>query len=75
MKIVRMFLWIIICIIFVLGLSYLFTGSLEMYPTPEQQDKARIVSIVMMVIPAICAGVLFSTRKKQENQVLKPILF
>ena len=64
MKIVRIFLWIIICIIFVLGLLYLFTGSLECFPTPEQQEKAHITAIIMMVIPAISGMILFLTRKK-----------
>ena len=64
MKTVRMILWIVICMIFLLGLLYLFTGSLEWYPTPEQQEKARIISIVMMVVPAVCGGILFLTRKK-----------
>lgn len=64
MKIVRIFLWIIICVIFLLGLLYLFTGSLEWFPTPEQQGKAHITAIVMMVIPAISGIILFLTRKK-----------
>ena len=64
MKTVRMILWIVICMIFLLGLLYLFTGSLEWFPTPEQQEKARIISIVMMVVPAVCGGILFLTRKK-----------
>ena len=64
MKIVRIFLWIIICIIFALGLLYLFTGSLEWFSTPEQQGKAHITAIVMMVIPAISGIILFLTRKK-----------
>lgn len=64
LKAVRIFLWIMICIIFLLGLLYLFTGSLEGFPTPEQQEQARITAIIMMVLPAICGGILFSTRKK-----------
>ena len=64
MKTVRMILWIVICMIFLLGLLYLLTGSLEWFPTPEQQEKARIISIVMMVVPAVCGGILFLTRKK-----------
>lgn len=66
MKAVRIFLWIIICIIFLLGLLYLFTGSLELFPTPEQQEKARITAIIMMVIPTICGSVLFLTRKNKK---------
>ena len=64
MKAIRIFLWIIICIIFLLGVLYLFTGSLEWFPTPEQQEKARITAIIMMVIPIISCIILFLTRKK-----------
>ena len=64
MKAIRIFLWIIICIIFSLGLLYLFTGSLEWFPTPEQQEKARITALAMMIAPTICGVVLFLTRKK-----------
>ena len=64
MKAIRIFLWIIICIIFLSGLLYLFTGSLEWFPTPEQQEKAHLTAIVMMAIPAISGIILFLTRKK-----------
>ena len=64
MKAVRIILWIIICIIFLLGLLYFFTGSLECFPTPEQQEKAHFTAIIMMVIPAISGILLFLTRKK-----------
>lgn len=64
MKTLRTILWIIICIIFAAGLLYLFTGSLEVFPTPEQQEKARITAIIMLVIPTISGIILFLTRKK-----------
>ena len=64
MKAVRIILWIVICIIFLLGLLYLFTGLLEWFPTPAQQEKAHITAIIMMVIPAISGILLFLTRKK-----------
>lgn len=64
MKIIRIFLWILICIIFALGLLYLFTGSLEWFPTPEQQEKARITALVMMIAPTICGVILVLSRKK-----------
>ena len=64
MKSIRMILWIIICIIFLLGLLYLFTGSLEWFSTPEQQEKARVTAIIMMVMPVISGIILFLTRKK-----------
>lgn len=64
MKTLRIILGIIICIIFAVGLLYLFTGSLEVFPAPEQQEKARITAIIMLVIPTICGVILFLTRKK-----------
>ena len=64
MKAIRIFLWIIICIIFLLGLLYLFTGSLKWFPTPEQQEKAHITAIIMMVMPVISGIILLLTRKK-----------
>ena len=64
MKGLRIILWLIICIIFILGLIYLFTGSLEWFPTPEQQEKARITALVMMIAPTICGVILVFSRKK-----------
>ena len=66
MKVIRVILWIIICADFLLGLLYLFTGSLEWLPTPEQQEKARITAIVLMVIPAISGIILYLTGKKSN---------
>ena len=64
MKIIRKILWIIICIIVLLGLLYLFTGSLEWFPTPEQQEKTHIISIALLIFPIILGSILFLTRKK-----------
>ena len=64
MKMLRFILWVVVCIVFLFGLLYLFTGSLEMSPTPEQQESARIAAVVMMVIPTFFGFVLFATRKK-----------
>ena len=64
MKILRFILWVAVCVVFLFGLLYFFTGSLEMFPTPEQQEKARVAAVVMMIIPAIFGFVLFATRKK-----------
>lgn len=64
MKVLRIILWVIICIIFVLGLIYLFTGSLEWFSTPEQQEKGSITALIMMIAPTICGVILFLTRKK-----------
>jgi len=64
MKKVCIILWVVICIVFLLGLLSLFTGSLEMFPTPEQQGKVHIISIIMMVASAFSGVVLFLTKKR-----------
>ena len=64
MKILRFILWVAVCVVFLFGLLYFFTGSLEMFTTPEQQEKARIAAVIVMLIPAILGFVLFTTRKK-----------
>lgn len=63
-KTLRIILWVLICIVFVIGLLYFINGSLEMFPTPEQQGKARVVAIILMAIPAFFGVILFFTRKK-----------
>lgn len=63
MKMLRIILWVAVCVVFLFGLLYLFTGSLEMSPTPEQQESVRIAAVAMMVIPTIVGFVLFTTRK------------
>ena len=63
-KTLRIILWVLICIVFVIGLLYFINGSLEMFPTPEQQGEARVVSIILMSLPVIFGFVLFFTRKK-----------
>lgn len=63
-KTIRIVLWITACIVFLFALLYLY-GSFEMYPTPEQEEKTRIFSILLMVISSVGGGVLFLTRKKK----------
>ncbi len=73
MKVIRIIVWVLLSAFFVLGLIYYFTGSLEMMSTPEQQEKARTVAIVMMVVPMICGVIMFFTRprpdRRNENQI------
>ena len=63
-KTLRIILWVLICIVFVIGLLYFINGSLEMFPTSEQQGKARVVAIILMSLPVFFGFVLFFTRKK-----------
>ncbi len=66
MKIIQTVLWVLIFIAFLLGLLYMFTGSLEWFPTPEQEQKAKMMSIIMMALPIISGIILFLTRNKKN---------
>ncbi len=66
MKILRIILWVVICLVFLLGLLYMFTGSLEWFPTPEQQQKAKIVSTILIIVPIVSGIILFLTRGKKN---------
>ena len=44
----------------------MFTGSLEWFPTLEQEQKAKIVLIIMMALPIISGIILFLTRNKKN---------
>ncbi|MBE5845064.1 MAG: hypothetical protein E7302_12985 [Butyrivibrio sp.] len=50
----------------IIGTAYLFTGSLEMYPTPEQIETARIAAsfIIFMGISFGVCGILLVKRGK-----------
>lgn len=66
MKTVRIILWFVVCFVFLLGLLYLFAGSLEAYPTSIQQENAYIASVLMLVFSALGGIILFCTRKKSN---------
>ena len=66
MKILRMLLWILICASLLLGLMYLFTGSLEWFPTPDQREKAKIVSLILIIVPIVSGIILFLTSRKSK---------
>lgn len=55
-KIVRIICNILIAFLlpgFLLALCWFFTGSLEMMPTAEQEEKARISAVILMMITGI----------------------
>lgn len=62
-------IWIALFILlFLSGLLYFITGSLEISPTGEQQDKARAAAVVFMLFSAfwgaICVAIRMKLRKK-----------
>lgn len=66
-KLIRYFCNILIAILlllFILSLLWFINGSLEMTPTAEQQDKARIGAIFSMVIIGISCFICVVARVK-----------
>lgn len=67
MKKVSLILAILFALIFILNLMWLFTGSLEQFPTAEQEEKVSIVAILGMFVSfvpfAICLTVFMKTKK------------
>lgn len=57
-------LLVIVSMIAVLALFYFMNGSLEMYPTEDQQGKVRIASMTVFFICLIIdAGLIFLKAK------------
>ncbi|MBR5950463.1 MAG: hypothetical protein IKZ87_03415 [Actinomycetaceae bacterium] len=52
---------------FLAGLLYFVNGSLEMFPTAEQEETARIVAIVIMVSNALLCAVCIIARTKTRK--------
>ena len=50
MRIIRIALFVMASIMIVVGVSMMINGSLEMYPTGEQQDKAHITGAVLAFV-------------------------
>ncbi len=51
-------------IMIVVGVSMMINGSLEMYPTSEQQDKAHIAGAVLAFVGGIISILTWICRKK-----------
>lgn len=57
LKIVKFGLLITAVILILTGVMYLYTGSLEVNPTDEQQGKAAIQAFLMIVAGAAAGGI------------------
>ena len=60
---------ILICLIF--SIVYLINGSLEMVPTVEQQEKARIAALFVSVVFAAIEVALFLLRLRINRKIDK----
>lgn len=53
---------------FLAGLIWLMTGSLEMEPTPEQIEKARISAMVFMLVTGVpCIACIYFRIKYRKR--------
>lgn len=59
-KIVLDILIVLSVCVFLLALCWFLNGSLEMFPTEEQQEKARIGAMLLMAVSGI-STVIFTT--------------
>lgn len=55
--------------IILLSIFYLFNGSMEMYPTIEQLEKVRIISLIVVIIFLVIDVVLFKIKRKLNLKV------
>ncbi|WP_026517783.1 hypothetical protein [Butyrivibrio sp. MC2021] len=65
LKIIKFALLLAAVILILTGIMYLYTGSLELNPTEEQQGKAAIEAFLMIVGGAAAGGIgMMIGRKK-----------
>ena len=65
---------ILICVVLlflIFFVSYFFNGSLEMYPTEEQQEKVRLITGLLSILLAIIEMVLVLLRFRIAKQSKK----
>lgn len=67
LRVVLVALAIVFFLGFVLNACWFLGGSLESFPAPEQQEKARIGSVIGMIVsfvPCLVCTVLYLKRRK-----------
>ena len=64
MRIVRIALFVMALMMIIIGVSMMINGSLEMYPTSEQQDKAHIAGVALAFVGVIISILTWICRKK-----------
>ncbi len=66
-KIIGMICNILIVVLipcFLLAICWYFTGSLEMFPTTEQEEKIKINAIILMIVTGVACVIAVIIRKK-----------
>lgn len=69
--ILNIFIHILIAVLllgFVFAVLYYIHGSYEMFPTEEQQEKAHIMAISLMLVTGIPCGICIAVRVRQMEK-------
>ena len=64
MRVVRIAVLGIALLLFVIGIFMMINGSLEMYPTSEQQEKVHIVGAAFAFVGMIIGAITCIARKR-----------
>jgi hypothetical protein len=67
MKIILNIAITVMTIVLILGVCWFFMGSLEMYPTAEEIEKARIAALMIAGIALAADCILILLRVKAGN--------
>ena len=63
---------VVLLAVFMIFLLYFCTGSLEMMPTEEQQNKAQVVAVFGMIVAgalcAVCLGLRATVLRKRRER-------
>ena len=64
MRVFRTVILVIALLLFVIGIFMMINGSLEMYPTSEQQEKFHIVGAAFAFVGMIIGAITCIARKR-----------
>ena len=64
MRVFRTVILVIAFLLFVIGIFMMINGSLEMYPTSEQQEKVYIVGAAFAFVGMIIGAITCIARKR-----------
>ncbi len=68
-RIICNILIVIFAVGFVVSLLWFVTGSFEMVPTEEQEEKARLAALTMMGVFGMAGGLCAAMRAKRRKNM------
>lgn len=58
----------VFAVLLIISVIWFFSGSLEQFPTAEQEGKIRIAAVIMMLICIVTESVLFILLKRSKSE-------